>query len=615
MDSYIIILIIFIIILVFYLVYKNIQEYKILEKFSNNSLSTYFQNTTDYDSYMKNNNIFDNTKQPIIINNNKWNGLWQNEIIPINGNFIEVNDKIIVSLSNLSFTQLYRNNQNNQNNPQCIPNIFIGIGQLNISKTGFYITNVICNNYINDILGIGRSTQTSSTSVYFSGMLNNNNIILTPNITGSSQSITLTLKIDSNNNNIQSDYIKQISPFFTYIPNSPNTEYDYVFNCPVGTNKCHNRDNGLEQSNTYNACGTYNSYGSEDCSSSNVTCYINPPVNSDLPACTDYSINQSINYNAASYLMNSGGGNTLNVCSYLSNFSNSNCNSAILCYVSNVGDVKSLSYQFFGTRSNESSLTTQYDMMNKVLNQHPTTNLSKYRNIISSINSSTLPNDIINLQPILNSLSFTNCMINNNNIGITNNLITQCGTTCKQYVNNFNLSNGNNTLLPSIWNINFENNYNLVNSCGFELSTSQDSNTSIKYVNCNDDGTINLSLYKGGLNQKLYLENITILYSTNSSQYPSPNIVPIGSSATSTAPPPSNNLQPPQPSPSIIITANIRANNGLYLIPDSGNSGFSNNSTIIKLQQNPEPNSKWLILGFSLNSLDDLQTKIESFNF
>jgi cell division protein FtsX len=88
METYIIILIIFIILLIFYLVYKNIQEYKTLEKFSTqSSLSTYFKNTIDSNDYEKNNKSLQHPNNIINKSNYNWNGIWQNSDIPIISQF------------------------------------------------------------------------------------------------------------------------------------------------------------------------------------------------------------------------------------------------------------------------------------------------------------------------------------------------------------------------------------------------------------------------------------------------------------------------------------------------------------------------------------------------
>jgi hypothetical protein len=56
----------------------------------------------------------------------------------------------------------------------------------------------------------------------------------------------------------------------------------------------------------------------------------------------------------------------------------------------------------------------------------------------------------------------------------------------------------------------------------------------------------------------------------------------------------------------IVVTTNLRANNGLYLLPSSSYGGFSNNSNIVTLSASPNPNGKWFVIGFSLYDMDNL---------
>lgn len=573
MKYHVIILIILIIILIIYLIYNNIQDYNDIEKFSTQgSLSI-------------------NNPTQTILNNypHNWNGIWENIDIPINTQFLQINDKLIIAMSNSNFTDIY--NSNNENIINSCNNMFIGIGQLNLDKNSFYIMNVYCNMYKNDILNIGKNTEPNNgtdTFKYFSGKIQDNHIILTPNNPDSTNSIILTLKNSFNNNvNINdypylSRYAQEIAPFVSAYPLSEESSYEYNI-CPPSTELCINTNQGLN-ADSYNACGKIDNGTTNNCNN-NVTCYLNVPSGSSLPVCSPY-VNQYLNFNVVASSQNSNNQTNLDVCNYLSNFSSSYCNAVILCYISNIGNVQTLNYQFFGSKHNESSLITQYDIMNSILNSNSGSNLQKYRNIISSVNTNSIPTVSSQLLPIIKSLSFTNCLTNNN-IGMTNQLISNCSTTSQGYINNYTPTNSNNNLMPAVWQINVNNKFNLTNSCGFTLSTFNGYNTFVKYVQCNDDNTVNLNIYGGGLGQSLYFDSLNILTELN----PKPN------------------------PPFIAMTANIRSNNGSYLIPDTAFGGFMNNSNIITLKNSPETNGKWLILGFSLNSLNNLTSIINSFNF
>ena len=65
---------------------------------------------------------------------------------------------------------------------------------------------------------------------------------------------------------------------------------------------------------------------------------------------------------------------------------------------------------------------------------------------------------------------------------------------------------------------------------------------------------------------------------------------------------------------SIILSANIRCNNGKYLIPSSKNKGFINNSNEITLKDKPEEQSKWFIFGLTLNNFNNIINDINKLN-
>ena len=302
------------------------------------------------------------------------------------------------------------------------------------------------------------------------------------------------------------------------------------------------------------------------------------------------TVNSYVNYGAVANLQNVLGSN-LTICSILNNFAKNSVNhfnSAILCYVTNLGNVQTLNYQFFGTMPEQSTLTVQYDIMNNILNNLytnvqtseetndiPLRNLPLYRNSITNYNSQSSNMTVIN-----NGISMTNCIENNTVAGSPSTLTNSCINSCQNYINSYVQSPSNPKLMPSVWQINYNsnmfNNYlsgTLTNDCPFILSTSEQYNTPIKYVEYNNNGTTSLSLYQGGNKQKLFMENANIIKQTN-------NVV--------------------------LITTNLRANNGLYLLPSSSYGGFSNNSNIVTLSASPNPNGKWFVIGFSLYDIDNL---------
>ena len=570
------------------MIYRNYQDYNVLESFSTqSSLSTYFQNTVDSDDYQTYTNTFNGMNQPNentnIIKPVGWNGIYVDSNNNINSQFLQVNDKIIVVLSNYNYADLLQNNQFNNMN-QCT-NLFIGIGNLNSNRTIFRITKSICNGFTDPsaILGIGPNG--SPGNIYFTGQLNNSVVTLFPNpATNSKSTITLTLKksftgYTSNNYPSLSPYMQQISPF---LQENPDIDIDSKFEysnsiCPAGTTACNNNSSGYKtlsytyNQQQYNACC--------NTTDNSLNCFFNISYtgnepNPSYPICpSTFTLNYYQNNNSSNYLIGTTG-NSLNVCNTLNYFTNNSGIVAILCYVTNLTNVQTLSYQFFGVRSNESLLTAQYDIMNQQLNGNTGStgngSLSNYRNNIT------------------NGISLSNCieLSNYNNI---NEMQSICADTVNKYItNNVLPTNVNTTILPTVWQINLGQTYNIINSCPFILNTSilyNTYNTPTKYIECNDDGTVNLSLNGGGNNQNLYMQDTIVLNQ--------------GISA--------NNYY--------AISTNIRANNGLYLVPSNDISGFYNNSTAISLMDKPNPNGKWLILGFPLSTLSDLNNIIKTYRF
>lgn len=566
MNSLIILFIFIIIVLSSYLIYRNYQDYSVLEKFSTqSSLSTYFKNTIDSDDYQTYTNTFNGMNAPFPKKNiNKpagWNGSWSNNNVrpKIYAQFLQVNDKLIVVLTKLEMTPTSTYViASNTSDPKC-RDIFIGIASLNKEQKMFRITNVICNSLTVTGLGIGnREADIANNKVYFTGTISGNTITLLPNPIVSTNPLTLTLDkayVGFSNQDYPylSKYMHQISPFLQENPITQPSTFEYTENsCSIGTSLCKDTDHGFNDlsytdENGYNACCNDTTKAT--------TCFLNTSytdssnANLNIPQCTTTSnMKYYQNYNAQFYLMEASG-SSLKICNSLSYFTTTG-RYAILCYVTNLKNVQTLSYQFFGVKPSESSLTLQYDKMNNKIQD----SLSKYK-----------PPSLTN-----KGLSFTNC------------LETQSPDLCidaaKKYIDNI-LPTKMNDILPTVWEINSkldinDKQYNIINSCPFRLNTPiiENQKSVQKYVECNDNGTINLSLYGGGNNQNLYMQDATILQNVlmsdeNSNKY-------------------------------YAVTTNIRANNGLYLVPSNNVNGFYNNSTQVSLMKSPEPNGKWLILGF-----------------
>jgi hypothetical protein len=65
----------------------------------------------------------------------------------------------------------------------------------------------------------------------------------------------------------------------------------------------------------------------------------------------------------------------------------------------------------------------------------------------------------------------------------------------------------------------------------------------------------------------------------------------------------------------VLMSGNLKTMNNLFLIPSSDNTGFSNNSNVIRLSSKPEDKGKWLIIGLTLNKLTDLSSVLNNISF
>ena len=602
MNLILFLIIIIILVCIFYLCYRNYQYNKVLENFDStqSSLSTYYQQTVDYDSYMNPNYGLSNktalNKFNYIPTNKveikKWDGLWTDNST-IYMQFLQVNDKLIISLSDSDYLNKIQETptaefSGNTYNSTAL-NTSIGIGQLDINHNNFLLTRVIDNNC------------TTISGLYFvinqlTGSINNNKITLT-SISAIANGTSKTFTLYRSNKYLydpSSFYLMRYSSYIT-----PNVIFDESIIeseggneiCPNGQNYCLDTTNGHAvyatdaSGNQYNACTTGDVVSGSSCGSNTISCYFGAPTGSSPPACT--SSNQSVIYKAnmnfmpLSYLSNTGT-NTLDICSdLLKNISL--YPSVILCYVTDIGYAMTLNYQFFGSLPEESNLIVQYDCMYNLLNS-PNGPFTGYRN------------NLINYSYNSGGVSFTNCA----ELSDTTNQSTII--TCAQtYAKNYKPIYGEPMIQPCLWSINVASTTtinspytstlkNTLNSCSFSLSTSTNyTQLPVKYAQFNNNGTSSLNLFEGGVSQQFVLEN-------SKTVYPNPYTIP-------------QNGVPA----GIAVSTNIRAYNGQYLVPSLDNNGFNPGSFTVNLQPSPLKNGKWLILGFTNSSgINNIQADLTS---
>ena len=176
-------------------------------------------------------------------------------------------------------------------------------------------------------------------------------------------------------------------------------------------------------------------------------------------------------------------------------------------YVSDLTNIQTLNYEYFGQGVNKSNLTMQTDITTNFMGKI----LKTFRGFITS--SDDTAKDYEN--NLTTALSLTNCFESNDSSG-THSLIL---SACKQWDTftntKFNTSTLNNVIpstgiKPLIWKLNIDN----VNSssCTFSLSSSnlyKKENQWVKYVEFNpSENKTNMSLYKGGTNQSIIFAHL-----------------------------------------------------------------------------------------------------------
>jgi hypothetical protein len=641
---------------------KSIQK-MVIDQEQNSSNEVLYN---DYDNISKNlvnqiiNRKFTNSYHKIVSTNPNqrdvgWSGTWKvkpptdNAIVNSNSiiicNFYQLNDKLIISLSQ----SVHKNTSSNYqfyekldtDNDFCPNNLFLGMAQLNASRSSFILTDIYCNSFP-DPSGSGTThfmknnltgklfltkEEVMNYSGYTKSSINTSNInklnfpfvvffSTNPSDTDGSTNANVFIvvkekayDIDSTKYPFNSDFLMKGTNFVN--PSSILEPSQYVYEedpvCPPGSNTCLTRSFGTYDASYdqrgYNACSTKvnEKDGSCDPNIAPVCITFTPPKNADVnnsipKRCTPsntVTILENMNYNAAMQLTQLGGSNSnsLKICKHLEYISNKLYNTTIICYIKNIGDVRTLSYEYYGIHTQQNNLSTQYDMMDTLLNgteKNPGL-LSKYRTLMSlgagNLNAETL-----------NALSFTNILEKMDDIladgsplyvdSINRLASNAIDRYYKIYGKKYSSRTTKSTGLPLLWNFNVNNTTNMLNSCVSYLSTSNVYTSTVKNAEFSSDGTTRLSLYSGGMQQQIIFENSRVI-KNNPKFY--------------------------------AITANLRTNTQLYLIPSDEMDGFTSNASILKLRPYPEENGKWLIMGLNISDTKNLDKQIkdmvESFKY
>ena len=613
---------------IYYLVMINNKENSCIEKFSQtNSLSTMYQQTIDdnefqhkyrkneYNQYYKE----ENGSFTESLLESMWNGNWNDGENPpsVFASFLELNDQIIFSLSKQSFDLTNASNNNasiseNTTNIACLNDTFVGIGHLNSKKNMFVLKKILCKlgdtSFINDL------------------DLTVNKLIGIATLDG----ITLkdesghTLILDSKKSPHEYDNYSSYLQLSSFVNPIPVLESNFDANLDVCANstfddhdrgslqRCYIKNKGLaippnDGFNTYGTGCSKNitqeiytkeitsGWGGESrnivipypvcANDTKETCWISETDRDSVgnfPECdTQFEINRKFSTGLTQGFTNSLG------CDYLQNFNQGMYNCCILLYVNDLHSVESLSYEYFGQGDGKSNLTMQNDISSIIIEPL----LKKYKGYITGSNT-------VNSE-LQQALSLTNCFSTKDSITTYSELLQNCKTTLitefeSKSNDNQSMKNVKNYKLPMVWSINKVSNANYA-PCTFSISSSKLYTKESQWqkfaeFDPNHNKT-KMSLYEGGTNQVITLENATILTESKDSTSSSSGI---------------NTNH-------ILVSGNLKTSNPKkFLIPSKVKSGFYHDSSIINLKNSPNDNGKWIMLGFNLMNIQNLKKTLEA---
>ena len=488
----------------------------------------------------------------------------------------------------------------------CPLNTFIGIGELNNDENLFYLKTIHCNDNntfkLNDVnIKINHLT---------GKFRDDNSIVLTifNNLDDINRKNIYLNKIDEIKYNSSAAYLLY-SSYNVPLPilkDGLKIDHDICsnsyFNNQTNLKKCYIKGAGLPylkndigRSSYGTGCSTNVNRDENNIPicSSNIenTCYL--PINNiknikdwsgqrNYKQCnTDFKVEIKNQTSILQPIYKKNGG-VLDLCKHLNHFQDGRFNASIIMYVDNLYNVETLSYNFFGIQDNQSALTTEYDFMFSFMNDFI---LKKYRDALVDTNT--------NNSLLETSLNLTNCL----NLNDSKKNYQELLDSCSNKYNNLNnklknniqeiINNNKLNIMPTIWNLDFNNPTDYTNSCSFTLSSSslyEKESQFVKYPSFYPmKQKTKMNLYKGSNNQKLVLENADIIDSIDNYLIPSKDAENI-----------SNEF--------IIISGNLRTYQPKkYLLPSNESDSSNPFGNEIYLSNNLKSNGKWLIMGLNLN--------------
>jgi len=547
-DSLLIWCILIIIILgIIYLIKKYRDENKDIENFNNlansvsRSLSTFNKyetklsewamssnrNIDDSDTYKIVNNINDKLKNsPELNRNNLLNGFWLSDTSGTPGPQMfmatyQSNDLLLISINyyNITSSSPYTSITNSNTSGSYSNDKISGSNDLSANS------NCPLNNFSAVCQLNYKRNKFYLKNITCNTLFNNDNTKIwgtfdRPNIyIYENDALKYTFKTDTN-----MTYKRDGTSYFALAQNQLNTPYPYIPNTVYGP--------------TSNVTDTV----------TNKVTFMPINILSQTSGTVVDKDNDTLSYNLCSLINQIGGTNKkFNV---------------YIFYVSDFVNVLSLDYDFYGVGEENSSLTLKKTSASDALSNA----LKTYLNKIPAQTYKSINN--------LNNISSYLYMVNDIKSKYIADIDKITNTYAKTIPNTTVTPVTNN---PILWKLSAS--YRTT-SCFVSLSAQKDGNNIEKYATFYPNGSTNMDLNEGGINQELVVEDFNVIKSDDSKGY-------------------------------FIGSGLFRTNDLLYLAPNSGNTNLQQNQTV-SLISKPNANGKWLIIGTTNSnpSIDNIKSYI-----
>ncbi len=598
MDIFLILLcIIIIFICIYYFSTQTKKELNTVERFGNwyDTTSPYYKNNIDQDMKSIENKFqgifggeriisFDRNKQPF------FNGTWAEQQGVYNYQLFQNNDNLIIFINKLE-KDPQKEPYSVESQYNCVPDIFVGLCQLNEKRNGFVLIDIMCNNLETNDFNLqpesflGKVEKVVSNEEGFEEV----KIHILSSKNGTNYPVRTLTKTSSNTTGESELYLKS-SSFINPLPTIPLEESKpFEITCKGQKDFCRLRNVGLGVD--ARVCGIKEE-GSEFCrydasdtkfDLNNISCIVaNEPLTLTdpetglqrvIPGCTQSDLNMNVklasNNIMPTNVLTTMKGSDLYVCNVVSELSRFNV--FLVFYVENLDnptkfDIRSLGYDFFGTQRGDSSLTTEHTKFTNLI----------YQNVIKKQLEEV--KDKIKTPSELTDSERDKVNFIAKSYGIETSGIT-FDQICLKLEDKMRVSHRKvpaTGIETTLWQ--FQKSYTS-NGCLYTLNTNVLDNTVQKFAEFNSDGSTSMSLFKGGVSQELFFESPIKLRGDERH---------------------------------IAIACNLRPMNQLFLAPgNNSNMGFGNRSNIVSLKSQPEKKGFWLVIGLTANNGRRLEQTIK----